>query len=158
MTEVTIPDKLPQWATTYKFSSVTNNPNVVEPTDSKKRVGFDAFEPPARNWFNWLFLKNYEWHNYWNYRLNTLEQRSDGNGANVFSEQNTLIYLYAVDKTTPTRFIHAVGWKGTTSHTLNVIDSDTLTLGSQDANGTQAISGATASNVVMYAKMVLPPS
>lgn len=158
MAEVEIPDELPRWATTYKFSEITNNPNVVEPTESKKNVGFDAFEPPARNWFNWLFLKNYEWHNYWNYRLNTLEKSSNGTGNNVFSEQNTLITLFAVDKVTPANFIFAMGWKGTTSHTLNVIDNNTLTLGAQDANGSQAISGGTSGNIVMFAKMVLPPA
>ena len=155
---VDIPDELPRWATTLVFSEITNNNNVVEPTESKKNVGFSVFEPPPRNWFNWLFLKNYEWHNHFNYRLNTLEKSSDGTGLNLFSEQNTLIELYAVDKTTPARYIRAVGWKGTTSHTLNVTSSATLTLGAQDANGSQAISGATASNIVVFAKMVLPPA
>lgn len=152
------PDKKPRWATEYKFSSVTNNPNVVEPTESKKNVGWDVFEPPARNYFNWLGLKTYEWIDYLDYLATSLNKVSDGDGENLFDVENTLIELIAVDKVTPANFIKAVGWKGTTSHTLNVIDSNTLSLGAQDANGSQAISGGTAANIVVYAKMVLPPA
>jgi len=152
------PDKLPRWADQDRFSAITNNNNVVEPTESKKTVGWDAFEPPARNYFNWLQRYNYLWIQYFDYLLNDLRKVSDGDGENLFDVQNTLIELVAVDKTAPTHFIKAVGWKGTTSHTLNVIDSDTLTLGAQDANGSQAISGGTASNIVVYATIVLPPA
>lgn len=152
------PEKMPRWATEDRFSEITNNNNVVEPTESKKNVGWDPFEPPARNYFNWLGRLTYQWIEYLDYLANTLETSSDGTGANLFSVQNTLITLYAVDKTAPTHYIHAAGWKGTTSHTLNVINSATLTLGAQDANGSQAISGGTAGNIVVYAKMVLPPA
>lgn len=149
---VDIPDKLPRFATETVVDPVTNQPNVVEPTESKKNVGWSAFEPPARNFFNWLHRKTYEWLNYLWWRLGTLEKTTDGAGAELFSEQNTLITLYAVDKVTPANFIHAVGWKGTTSHTLNVIDSNVLTLGAQAADGTQAISGGTTANVVVFGK------
>lgn len=150
------PAKLPEWATDDRFSEITNNWNVVEPTDSKKKVGWDVFEKPARNYFNWLGRLTYQWLNYFDYLFNTLRKKSDGNGANLISVENTMVILYAVDKVTPANFLYAVGWKGTTSHTLNVIDSNTLTLGAQDANGTQAISGGTASNIVVHVKMVLP--
>lgn len=152
------PDEKPRWATEYRFSSITNNPNVVEPTESKKNVGWDPFEPPARNYFNWLALKTYQWIDYLDYLATSLNKVSDGAGENLFDVENTLIELVAVDKVTPANFLKAVGWKGTVSHTLNVIDSNTLTLGAQDANGTQAISGGTAANIVVYAKMILPPA
>ena len=67
------PEKMPRWATEDRFSEITNNNNVVEPTESKKNVGWDPFEPPARNYFNWLGRLTYQWIEYLDYLANTLK-------------------------------------------------------------------------------------
>jgi hypothetical protein len=151
-TPVPLPDKLPRWATTTVVDPVTNAPNIVEPIESKKNIGWSAFEPPARNYFNWLFNTIYNWFLYLQYRMGVCEIITDGNGAQIFSVQNSYCELTAVDKTAPTHYIKAIGWRGTTTVTLNVISSNTLTLGSPGSDGSQPISGGTASNIIVYGK------
>ena len=148
------PSTLPRWASQDVVSAVTNTNNVIEPTESKKNVGWNTFEPPARNIFNWLGRMTYLWLQYFDYRLNEMEKVTDGNGVELFNIENTIITLYAVDKLTPAHFIYAIGYKGSDAvHTLNVVDSDTLTLGAADEDGSQAISGGTAANIIVVGTM-----
>lgn len=145
------PSKYPEWASTIYVDPITNAPNIVEPTDSHKATGWTAFEPPPRNYFNWYQNLAYQWIEYFDYRANGLEVISDGNGAQVFGVTNTAIKLFAVDKTTPANYIVAVGWRGTSTPTLNVVSHNVLTLGTSGADGSQAISGGTASNIILWA-------
>lgn len=154
--EIPRPSVFARWADQEVVDPVTNAPNVVEPTESHKNVGWMAFEPPARNYFNWIHNTSYKWDLYFDYLLNTMEKITDGTGVELFSVQNCIIQLYAVDTTTPANYIFAIGFKGTTSHDLNVIDNNVLTLGSQSADGTQAISGGTAGNILVLGKSRKP--
>lgn len=152
---VALPTKLAQWATTLIVDPVTNAPNVVEPTESKKETGWNAFEPPARNYFNWLAKTSYDWDLYVQYRLCTLEITTDGDGAQIFAIPNTLCTLYAVDMTQPTHYLFAMGWRGASGAvTLNVISSNVLTLGAAGTDGSQAISGGTAANIRCFGKYI----
>lgn len=147
------PDKLPRWATSDLVSPVTGVNNVVEPPESKKNSGWNTYEPPARGWFNWLHRKTYEWLFYLDRVISEREKVTDGDGVKLFDRENVLISLYAVDKTTPANFIHAVGYRGTGAPTLNVIANNVLSLGANSTDGSQAITGGTASNVVVYGIM-----
>jgi WD40 repeat protein len=61
MSEQSLPDELPRWAT-------EGGALVTEPTESKKNTGWVAEMPSANAW-NWLHLKAYEWLNYLQSRL-----------------------------------------------------------------------------------------
>jgi len=55
------PDKLPRWATVPVNNGPNNTPNVQEPPESKKDIGWNFLEKPPRQWVNWLALKAYQW-------------------------------------------------------------------------------------------------
>jgi hypothetical protein len=152
MADIPLPSELPRWATTIIVDPVTNAPNIVEPTESKKDIGWNAFEPPARNYFNWFQNLVYQWLNYFNFRLTVGEKITDGNGSQLFGITNSVIMLFAVDKVTPANYIQAMGFRGTSTPTLHVTSSNVLTLGSGGADGSQAISGGTAANIIVFGK------
>jgi len=147
--EVARPSSFARWATTVVVDPVSNAPNIVVPTESKQNVGWARAEPPPRNYMNWMQNLNYQWQQYLDYRVNTLDVITDGNGSLLFPVVNTIIMLWAVDKTSTGKYIVAMGWRGATTPALNVISSATLTLGSGGSDGSQAISGATASNIIV---------
>ena len=67
--------------------------------------------------------------------------KTDGNGANLFNHDNSLITLYAVDKGTPSNYLFAVGVKlAGLAPTLNIVNSTVLSLGVSNTQGTQVIS------------------
>lgn len=150
MANIPLPAKLPRWATLTVVNSVTKAPNIVEPTESKKDLGWDSFEPPARNYFNWFQNLVYQWLDYFNFRLTVGQKITDGNGAQLFGIEDSIIVLYAIDKTTPANYIHAMGYRGATTPTLNVLSSNVLTLGTAGADGSQAISGGTAGDIIVF--------
>jgi len=77
----------------------------------------------------------------------------NGAGDGMFSISNSLILLYAVDKTTPANYIVAIGYKGlqgTDTHVLNIIKNNVLTLGAANNQGTQVINGGDYDNILFY--------
>lgn len=77
----------------------------------------------------------------------------DGQGMGMFSISNSLILLYAVDKTTPANYIVAIGYKGLQNrdtHVLNIIKNNVLTLGDANNQGTQVINGGDCDNILFY--------
>jgi hypothetical protein len=153
MADIDKPDALPRWASQVVISPITGVPNAVEPPESKKNVGWQTFEPPARNFFNWLHKKTYEWLLYLEDRVDNRNRVTDGDGAELFNKENVLITLYAVDTTAPNNFIHAMGFRGTGAPILNTISNNVLTLGSSSSDGTQAIDGGNASDIIIYGIM-----
>lgn len=146
----TRPDEFPRWASVDVKSHVTNVNNTVEPPESKKNVGWNYGEAPARSFTNWLHRKTYEWLVYLDDQINGGSTVTDGTGNFIFPTENSLITLYAVDKTTPTNFIHAVGYRGTGAPVLNVIANNVLTLGVPLPNGGYSISGGNAEDIIVY--------
>ena len=50
------PTKYPEWARVYEPNHpISNQPNIAEPSDTKKDSGFTFKERPPRQNFNWLF-------------------------------------------------------------------------------------------------------
>lgn len=79
--------------------------------------------------------------------------KADGNGTGLFLNSYSLILLFAVDKTVPTNYLFAVGYKGlngTDIHVLTVVSAVGLSLGVKNSSGTQVISGGTATNIITY--------
>jgi len=143
--------ELPRWATVDTESTISGINNVIEPPESKKNVGWNTFEMPARQFFNFLARSTYEWLNYHNYLLQDRFTTTDGDGVALFPIDDSLIVLYAVDITTPANYIHATGFRAASgAPVLNVLSNNVLTLGATGVDGTQAISGGTAANIIAY--------
>ena len=140
------PESLPQWATTEVTNAETGQLNVIEPPQEKKNKGWEFKEFPPRNWFNWLFRTIYYWLRHYAQRTMV----ADGNGEGLFPHDHCLITLYAVNTAAPANYIHAVGYRGTGAPNLNVISSNTLTLGSGTSSGDQPISGGDAGDIIVW--------
>jgi len=145
------PTKYPRWATTDVIDPVTGINNAGEPTDEKKLNGYFPQEPVARQWINWLFRTINQWIEYFDER-DGLVRTANGNGVGLAPRENTLVILYAIDRTDPTHYIHAVGYKTTdvafAAADFVVIGNDTLTIGTvSEAN--IPISGGTAANIIV---------
>jgi hypothetical protein len=153
MSEIQKPDKFPRWATSNAPSAQTGVNNVVEPPESKKNVGWNFGEPPARSFFNWLGRKTYEWLIYLDSKVDGLNKVSDGNGVTLFDKQNVLCVLYAVQASNPNNYVHAVGYRAGGAPVLTVLNNNTLSIGTPLANGTVPVTGASFNDIVIYGRM-----
>jgi hypothetical protein len=154
MTDIEQPDKLPRWASQDVASPQTGVLNVVEPPDSKKNVGWNSFEQPARNFENWLNRTVYRWLQFFKDRVVDRQPVTDGNGTKIFNKDNVLITLTAIDKTNPNNFIHAVGYRAAGSAPiLNTVSSNVLGLGSASSDGSINITGGATTNIIIYGQM-----
>jgi hypothetical protein len=124
--------------------------NVGQPPDAVLLNGFIPETAGARGqplpaqWLNWLFQKVF--------RLINRDRVSDSAGVGLFTVPNSVIRLEAFDRDDPNKYLVAIGYKGAAGvvHTLKVINSATLTLGTATAGGNQPVAGGSA-NVVMLA-------
>ena len=123
--------------------------NVGQPPDAVLANGFIPETAGARGqplpaqWLNWLFQKVF--------RLFNRDKVSDANGVGLFTTPESVIRLEAFDRNDPNKYIVAIGYKGAADavHTLKVINSATLTLGTPTVGGNQPVSGG--ANVVIMA-------
>ena len=123
--------------------------NVGQPPDAVLSAGFIPETAGARGqplpaqWLNWLFQKVF--------RLFNRDKVSDANGVGLFTTPESVIRLEAFDRADPNKYLVAIGYKGAADvvHTLKVINSATLTLGTPTVGGNQPVSGG--ANVVIMA-------
>ena len=123
--------------------------NVGQPPDAVLANGFIPETAVARGqplpaqWLNWLFQKVF--------RLINRDRVSDANGVGLFTVPNSVIRLEAFDRNDPNKYIVAIGYKGAAGvvHTLKVINSATLTLGTATVGGNQPVSGGSANVVIL---------
>lgn len=123
--------------------------NVGQPPDAVMTSGFIPETAGARGqplpaqWLNWLFQKVF--------RLFNRDKVSDANGVGLFTTPESVIRLEAFDRSDPNKYLVAIGYKGAAGvvHTLKVISSATLTLGTATVGGNQPVSGG--ANVVIMA-------
>jgi hypothetical protein len=123
--------------------------NVGQPPDAVMTSGFIPETAGARGqplpaqWLNWLFQKVF--------RLFNRDKVSDANGVGLFTTPESVIRLEAFDRADPNKYLVAIGYKGAAGvvHTLKVISSATLTLGTATVGGNQPVSGG--ANVVIMA-------
>lgn len=74
---------------------------------------------------------------------------SDRNGSGLFSNAGSiLIYHMAIDIGDPTRYLFSIGYKkdSSTTHHLNVISNNALTIGDRNNLGTQVINNTDGRN------------
>ena len=123
--------------------------NVGQPPDAVITSGFIPETAGARGqplpaqWLNWLLQKIF--------RLINRDKVSDANGVGLFTVPNSVIRLEAFDRADPNKYLVAIGYKGAAGvvHTLKVISSATLTLGTPTVSGNQPVSGGSANVVIM---------
>jgi hypothetical protein len=123
--------------------------NVGRPPDAVLNQGFipetagARGQPLAAQWLNWLLQKVF--------RLINRDRVSDAAGVGLFTIADSFIRLEAYDRADPNKFLIAIGYKGAidTVHTLKVINSATLTLGTATVGGNQPVTGG--ANVVILA-------
>lgn len=117
--------------------------NVGQPPDAVLSQGFipetagGRGQPLPAQWLNWLFQKVFRYIN--------RDRVSDANGVGLFTVPNSVIRLEAFDRANPNKYLVAIGYKGAADvvHTLKVINSATLTLGTPTVGGNQPVTGGT---------------
>jgi len=92
-------------------------------------------QPLPAQWLNWLFQKAF--------RLINRDRVSNASGTGLFTVPDSMIRFEAFDKSDPNKYLVAIGYKGATgtTHTLKVVASATLTLGTATATGNQPVTG-----------------
>jgi hypothetical protein len=147
----TRPELFPEWATdgeagNWPHDEVTMQPNVAVPPPWKRKKGWSLHEFTPRQWFNWLHRTTFDWLRYLDERRVVV---ADGNGVGLFPDENSLIILIAVNKTSPLEnFLLAVGWKG--EHPiLNQVEGAGLSLGSGSGNDFSVTGAAAAQDIAI---------
>jgi len=123
--------------------------NVGQPPDAVLASGFVPETSGARGqplpaqWFNWLMQKLF--------RLANRDVVGTSAGLGLFKVANSVIRLEAFDRDDPNKYLVAIGYKGALSdvHTLKVVASATLTLGTATTGGNQPIVGGSSNTVVL---------
>ena len=124
--------------------------NVGQPPEAVLTGGFIPETAVARGqplpaqWLNWLLQKIF--------RLINRDRVTDANGVGLFTVPYSAIRLEAFDKNDPNKYLVAIGYKGAAGdlHSLKVVASATLTLGTPTVGGNQPISGG--SDVIIMAQ------
>jgi hypothetical protein len=102
-------------------------------------------QPLPAQWLNYLFRTLF--------RLCNRDIVTDANGVGLFPVADASIRLEAIDKDDPNKYIIAIGWKPLSgTHTLKVIDSATLTLGTATSSGDQPVVGGANVQIVGYSR------
>ena len=123
--------------------------NVGQPPDAVVASGFipetatSRGQPLPAQWLNWLFQKLF--------RLINRDVVATATGVGLFTTPDSVIRLEAFDRADPNKYLVAIGYKGAADavHTLKVINSATLTLGTATVGGNQPVNGG--SDVVVMA-------
>jgi len=98
-------------------------------------------QPLVANWLNWLFREVFR-------KINR-DRVTDGLGVNSISTDECMVTLYAVVKTDPAKYIHAVGYKTASGvPVMQVLSSATLSLGILTATNTP-VSGAASDTIAV---------
>jgi len=127
--------------------------NVSSPPDTTITSGFipeqaeTRGQPLPAQWLNWLFRQAFRYIN--------RDKVSDANGVGLFPYENSAIRIEAIDMADVNKYIVAIGFKGASGvHSLKVISSATLTLGTPTVNGDQPIVGGSNVRTVGYSRQI----
>lgn len=123
--------------------------NVGQPPDAVLASGFVPETAGARGqplpaqWLNWLMQKLF--------RSINRDRVSDAAGVGLFTVPNSVIRLEAFDRADPNKYLVAIGYKGAADvvHSLKVVSSATLTLGTATISGNQPVSGGSGTTVIL---------
>lgn len=156
-----MPTVLPQWATDDIQDPVSGQFNVVEPPDEIKLDGWDLGEKPNRQFWNWFNRQTYLFLQ-WLVQQQNLNVTSNNAGIGLYTVDNALITIKAVDLGNLANYYQATGIKISGSvpqFVAATIQSNGLTLGTGTIGGNQPISGGSSSgaNIVIYATSSVIP-
>jgi hypothetical protein len=123
--------------------------NVGQPPDAVIAQGFIPETASARGqplpaqWMNWIFQKIF--------RLINRDRVTDASGVGLFTIPDSFIRLEAFDKSDSNKYLVAIGYKGTadTLHSLKVVSSATLALGTPTVGGNQPVTGGSANVIIL---------
>jgi hypothetical protein len=99
-------------------------------------------QPLPAQWLNWLFQKIF--------RLINRDRVTDSAGVGLFTIPDSFVRLESFDKNDPAKYLVAIGYKGDTGvlHTLTIVNSATLTLGTGTVGGDQPVLGGSANTII----------
>ena len=128
--------------------------NVNQPPDSTLTSGFipetagARGQPLAAQWLNYLFRTLFRYVN--------RDKVTGSSGAGLFPYADCSIRIEAIDMADTNKYLVAIGYKGAagTLHSLKVVSSATLTLGTPTTNGDQPILGGANVRVVGYSRQI----
>ena len=129
--------------------------NVNQPPTSTLLSGFipetatNRGQPLPAQWLNYLFRTIF--------RLINRDIVTDASGVSLFPYANSMIRIEAIDMDDTNKYLVAIGFKGIagSTHSLKVVSSATLTLGTPTSNGNQPIAGGSANvRVVGYSRQI----
>ena len=128
--------------------------NVNAPPDSVLLNGFipetaeARGQPLAAQWLNYLFRTLFRYIN--------RDKVTGAAGTALFPYAESMIRIEAIDMSDTNKYLVAIGYKGAagTLHSLKVISSATLTLGTPTVNGDQPILGGSNVRVVGYSRQI----
>jgi hypothetical protein len=98
-------------------------------------------QPLVANWLNWLFRELF--------RKVNRDRLLDGDGVNAITGTDCMVTVYAVVKTDPTKYLHAVGYKdGNTEPVMNILANSALSFGDITATDLPIV-GATSDTIAL---------
>ena len=124
--------------------------NVAPPPDAILNNGFipatagSRGQPLPAQWLNWLLQKLF--------RLSNRDKVATATGVGLFTTPNSAITLHAIDRDDTNKYLLAIGFKGDAgvAHSLKVVSSSSLTLGTATISGNQPVNGG--SDVIIMAQ------
>ena len=146
----------PQWASNDVQDPLSQQFNVVEPPLEKKTDGWFLGEKPNRQWWNWFQRTTYDWIVWFDQQTATTTTTDDA-GVALFSVDNALIEITAVDLDDPTSIYKASGIKlpGVVPQFAPAsVVSNNLSLGIGTIAGNQPILGGTNVIVTGLSKVI----
>lgn len=88
---MTKPTQLPEWASEDQVDGVSGQPNVAEPSTTKKEAGWEREELPPRQWLNWWQRLVYRWIEWIDTELSALiANAARRNTTNTFTQNQTV--------------------------------------------------------------------
>lgn len=128
--------------------------NVQPPPDSTIANGFvpeqaaTRGQPLPAQWLNWALRTIFRYIN--------RDKVSDATGAQLFPYADSMIRLEAIDMSDTSKYLVAIGFRTDLSvvHSLKIVSSATLTLGTPALDGTQPIIGGANVRSVGYSRQI----
>lgn len=148
----------PEWASDDVQDPISLQYNVVEPTLERKKVGWLFLEKPNRQFWNWLHRVVYDWI-VWLDQQESLIVTTDDQGVGLFTKDDALITIKAVDLDDSTNFYQATGIKtagNAPSFSPGSIVSNGLTLGVGTTSGNQPILGGSRVVITGESRLINP--
>lgn len=138
---------LPEWATEDRIDDLSGQYNVATPPDEVKLEGWRIKEKPTRQWWNWFNRQTYEC-------LKDLQEQgraktTDKSGVGLFTMDDAIISIEAIDKDTPANYLRATGYKASgVAPAFGAIQATGLALGVGTTIGDQPITGGGANIII----------